>query len=49
MRIVYWLPKTTNRHSEYVGLIAFPLQQCLHEGASMFRYIYSTYIASLCS
>ena len=47
MRILYWLPKTTNTHSEYVGLIAFPLQQCLHERASVFRHIYSTYIACL--
>jgi len=25
MRIVYWIPKATNIHSEYVMLIAFPL------------------------
>jgi len=27
MRIAYWIPKATNIHSEYVILIAFPLQQ----------------------
>jgi len=30
--------KAAATHSEYVILIAFPLQQCLHERASMFRY-----------
>ena len=25
-----WIPKATNTHSEYVILIAFPLQQLLH-------------------
>jgi len=27
MRVAWWIPKTTNRHSEYIILIAFPLQQ----------------------
>jgi len=27
MRIAGWIPKPTNTHSEYVTLIAFPLQQ----------------------
>ena len=31
MRIACWIPKSTNRHSEYVILIAFPFQQWLHE------------------
>jgi hypothetical protein len=43
-RIAYWIPKATNTHSEYVLLIAFSLQQWLHERASVLRY---TYIASL--
>jgi hypothetical protein len=34
----------TNTHSEYVILIAFPLQQWLQERASLLRY---TYIARL--
>jgi hypothetical protein len=27
MRIACWMPKATNTHSEYVTVIAFPLQQ----------------------
>jgi hypothetical protein len=38
MRIACWIPKATNTHSEYVILIALPLQQRLHERASMLRY-----------
>jgi hypothetical protein len=44
MRIACWIPQTTNTHSEYVILIAFPLQQWLHERASMLHY---TYIARI--
>jgi len=29
MRVPYWLPKVTNIFSEYVILIAFPLQELL--------------------
>jgi len=43
MLIACWIPEPTNAHSEYVILIAFPLQQWLHERASMLRY---TYIAA---
>ena len=39
-----WIPEATNTHSECVLLIAFPLQQWLHERASLLRY---TYTASL--
>jgi len=38
MRIAGWIPKATNTHSEYVTIIAFPLQQWLHEGTSMLCY-----------
>ena len=38
MCIAYWIPKATNTLSEYVTLIAFPLQQWLQERASMLRY-----------
>jgi hypothetical protein len=31
MRIARWIPKATNTHSEYVIIIAFPLQQWLRE------------------
>ena len=44
MHIACWIPKATNANSEYVILIAFPLQQWLHERAPMLRY---TYIAFL--
>ena len=37
MRIAWWIPMATNTHSEYVILIAFPMQQRLHERASMLR------------
>jgi len=44
MRIVCWIPNATNAHSEYLILIAFPLQQWLHERSSMLGY---TYIAGV--
>jgi hypothetical protein len=40
VRITCWIPKATNTHSEYVILIAFPLQQWLHESALMLRYTF---------
>jgi hypothetical protein len=36
-RIAYWIPKAKYTHSEYIILIAFPLQQWLLERASMSR------------
>jgi hypothetical protein len=42
IRIACWIPKATNTRSEYVTLLAFPLQHCLHERASVLRYTYST-------
>jgi len=44
MRFVCWITKDRNTHSEYIILIAFPLQKWLHERSSMLRY---TYIACL--
>ena len=44
MRIARWIPKATDTHSEYVILIAFPLQQWLQERESMLRYIYIVYL-----
>ena len=41
MRIACWILKYTNTHSQYVILIVFPLQQLLHERASI------TYVARL--
>jgi len=46
IRITRLISKSTNTHSEYVILNAFPPQQCLHERALRVRY---TYIASLVS
>jgi hypothetical protein len=40
MRIACWIPKATNTHSSHVLLIAFPLQQWLHERVSVLRYMY---------
>ena len=44
MRITCWMPKARGSGSESGILTAFPLQQWLHECASMLRY---TYIACL--
>ena len=44
MRIACYIPKATNTHSQYVILIAFPLQQLFHERAWMLHY---TFIACL--
>jgi len=40
MHIACWIPVATNTHTECVLLIAFPLQQWLHERASLLRYKY---------
>jgi hypothetical protein len=40
MRFTCWIGKTTNTHSEYVILIAFPLQLWLRERASVLYYKY---------
>jgi hypothetical protein len=44
MRIACWIPEATNTHSQYVILIAFPLQQWLYQCASLLHY---TYIACI--
>jgi len=41
MRIACWIPEAANTHKEYVILIAIPLQQWLHERASVLRYTYT--------
>jgi len=43
LRTEYWKPKATNKHSEYVTLIALLRQRWLHERASMLRYTYTAY------
>ena len=40
MLIARWIPKATNTHSQYIILIVLPLQQWLHERASMLRCKY---------
>jgi hypothetical protein len=41
MRIACWIPKATNNHAEYVILLAFTLQQWLHERATVIRCTYN--------
>ena len=38
VHLVCWINKAKDAHSEYAILIAFPLQQWLHERSSMSRY-----------
>jgi len=40
MRFAYWITKAINTHSEYVILIAFPLQKCSRERASVRLYVH---------
>jgi hypothetical protein len=39
-----WTTKATEKHSEYVILIALPREQWLHERASVLRYTYTAYL-----
>jgi len=41
MRVACCIPKATDTHSGYVILIAFPLQQCLHERVSKLSCTYT--------
>ena len=41
MRIACCITKAIDTHSEYVILVAFPLQQWLHERASLTCYTYT--------
>ena len=41
MRFACRITKSIDTHSKYVIFIAFPLQQWLHEHASMLRYTYT--------
>jgi hypothetical protein len=40
MLVVWWIPKATNTHLEYVISIAFPLEQWLQKRGSILRYTY---------
>jgi hypothetical protein len=44
MRISRWIRKVTDLQTEYVTLIALPLQQWLHERTSLLRYTYITWL-----
>ena len=44
MHIACWIPKATNIHSEYVLLMAFPLQQWLFAQISLLRYMYINWL-----
>ena len=44
MLFACWIPKATNKHPEYIIIVAFPLQQWLSERAVILSY---TYIACL--
>ena len=48
-RIACWIPKATDTHSDYVILIAFPLQQWLHERALILRYTHSALLVLISS
>jgi len=41
MSIAGWTPKAINTYTEYLILIAFPLQQWFHERPPMLRYTYT--------
>ena len=43
MRIACRIPKATNTHLDYVKLVAFPVQQWLHECASLYMYMAPRY------
>jgi len=46
LRIACWINKSTNTHSQYGTLTAFPLQQQLHEISTMLRYTYIAYFVA---
>jgi len=46
-RFACYITKATNTHSQYVTLIASPLQQRLHKRASILRY--TNYCSLSCS
>jgi hypothetical protein len=48
MRIACRIPEATKAHSKFVILIAFPLQQWMHEDASVLRYTYIDMIWYIC-
>jgi len=49
MRIACWISKATNTHSQYVIIIACPLQKWLYERASVLRRTYLVCLVILVS
>jgi hypothetical protein len=49
VRTACWIPKATNTHSDYVILIALPLQQLLYKHALMLHYKYIPCLVCYCS
>ena len=47
VRIACWITKATNTPSEYVLLLVLPLQQWMHERASVLRYPYIASVVNL--
>ena len=45
MRVACWIPKATGTHPVCAIMIAFPLQQWLHERASVLPYTYSAFLS----
>ena len=48
MWIECWIRKATNTSSEYAMFTTFPLQQLLHQRASMLCYTYIAYLVVTC-
>jgi len=48
MRIACWIPKETLTDSEYIILLACPLQQWSHERAQIFHYTYGGSLVLCC-
>jgi len=46
--IACWILKATNTHLDYVIIIVFPLQQWLHESASILRYTHNACLPEWC-
>jgi hypothetical protein len=47
MRIAACIPNATNTNSQYVILIAFPLQQWLQERASLLRHTHMVFLVTV--
>ena len=48
MPIACWITKAADTHSEYVKLVAVPMQQWLHEIASVLHYTHIECLSPFC-